>query len=132
HFKPKGAGYSATSELFVSGRPLNVTDLTFGPDGAMYLITGGRTTQSGLYRISYVGPEIAVRPKTADERAQETASAAGRNLRRRLEAFHSPTNQISPAQVIDAVWPHLATSDSWIGHAARVALEHQPVDSWQP
>ncbi len=38
---------SAARSDFVEGRPLNVTDIDFGPDGAMYFITGGRDTQSG-------------------------------------------------------------------------------------
>ena len=55
---PDGASYKATVEPFVTGRPLNVTDLEFGADGAMYFITGGRGTQSGLYRVRYVGGTV--------------------------------------------------------------------------
>ena len=53
---PSGAGYTGRPELFLKGRPLNVTGLDFGPDGAMYLVTGGRRTQSGLYRVKWAGP----------------------------------------------------------------------------
>src|SRR5437867_2807214 len=65
HLTPQGATYTATYENFVcpaalvrdtEKAPLNVTDLEFGQDGAMYFATGGRGTQSGLYRVSYVGP----------------------------------------------------------------------------
>ena len=42
-------------EVFLKGKPLNLTDIEFGKDGAMYFITGGRGTQSGLYRVSYIG-----------------------------------------------------------------------------
>src|SRR5206468_8516218 len=77
HLTPTGASYTATSELFISGRPMNVTDLTFGPDGAMYFITGGRGTQSGLYRVSYDGPKVQPKSKTRTQLAQEaTAKAA--------------------------------------------------------
>src|SRR5690606_22149536 len=31
-----GATYRAQSEVFVEGRPLNVTDVAVGPDGALY------------------------------------------------------------------------------------------------
>ena len=55
HTAPRGASYTGNFENFVKGKPLNVTDLEFGHDGAMYFITGGRGTQSGLYRVSYVG-----------------------------------------------------------------------------
>jgi putative heme-binding domain-containing protein len=55
HMTPQGASYTGTSELFVGGRPLNVTDVCIGPDGAMWFTTGGRGTQSGLYRVTAVG-----------------------------------------------------------------------------
>ena len=42
HLTPHGASYTGRSEVFLQGRPLNVTGLDFGPDGAMYFITGGR------------------------------------------------------------------------------------------
>ena len=44
-------GKRVTQEDFITGRPLNVTDGCIGPDGAMWFITGGRGTQSGLYRV---------------------------------------------------------------------------------
>lgn len=52
--------YLASQETFVTGRPLNVTDGCIGPDRAMWFITGGRGTQSGLYRISWAGEKQAV------------------------------------------------------------------------
>ena len=55
HMTPDGASYRGEEETFILGRPLNVTDFEFGPDGAMYFVTGGRKTQSALYRVSYVG-----------------------------------------------------------------------------
>ncbi|MFN7140830.1 MAG: heme-binding protein, partial [Limisphaerales bacterium] len=36
HLTPKGASYTATYEDLLRGKPLNVTDLEFGKDGAMY------------------------------------------------------------------------------------------------
>ncbi len=51
HLVPRGAGWRAQAELFLQGRPLNVTDVARGDDGSMYVITGGRKTQSSLYRI---------------------------------------------------------------------------------
>ena len=55
HLKKKGTSYTGEQETFVSGRPLNVTDGCIGPDRAMWFITGGRGTQSGLYRITFSG-----------------------------------------------------------------------------
>jgi putative heme-binding domain-containing protein len=50
-----GGGYSAETETLVEGRPLNVTDLTVGPDGALYFCTGGRGTEGGIYRVVWNG-----------------------------------------------------------------------------
>ena len=61
HLKEEGATYTGTFENFVAPKSLresgpkatlNVTDLEFGKDGAMYFLTGGRGTQSGLYRVA--------------------------------------------------------------------------------
>jgi putative heme-binding domain-containing protein len=68
HLFPQGAGWRASTELFLQGRPLNVTDLAAGPDGAMYLITGGRKTQSALYRVA------AIKPPAQPAQAVETSS----------------------------------------------------------
>lgn len=53
--KSGGSGYSADSEVFLKGTPLNVTDLSVGPDGALYFCTGGRGTAGGVYRVVYQG-----------------------------------------------------------------------------
>ena len=37
--KPKGRDVRGEVREFLSGRPLNITDLTFGADGAMYFVT---------------------------------------------------------------------------------------------
>ncbi len=50
-----GATYKATSEVFVEGQPLNVTDIAVGPDGWLYFCTGGRETEGGLFRIVWQG-----------------------------------------------------------------------------
>jgi putative heme-binding domain-containing protein len=55
HLKKKGTSYTGEQETFVSGRPLNVTGGCIGPDRAMWFITGGRGTQSGLYRVTFSG-----------------------------------------------------------------------------
>ncbi len=124
HFIPNGATYKVTTEPFVTGRPLNVTDLEFGADGAMYFITGGRGTQSGLYRVTYELPKV--RDPVVVGLAELTG-AKSRALRHKLESFHGKSD---PAAV-DFVWPHLHSDDRWIRYAARIALEAQPVSQWQ-
>jgi len=51
------ANWAGRFEPFVRGKPFPVTDLVIGRDGAMYVSTGGRRTQSGLYRIRWVGAD---------------------------------------------------------------------------
>jgi putative heme-binding domain-containing protein len=53
--KGEGAGYSADKEVFISGQPLNVTDLSVAPDGSLYFCTGGRGTAGGIYRVVWDG-----------------------------------------------------------------------------
>ena len=113
HLSPDGATYRGTVEPFVTGQPMNVTDLEFGPDGALYFITGGRGTRSQLFRVSHAGTASAEEPACGKSPA--------RDLRRSLEA--------SPS--LEALRPHLSHSDRWIRYAARVALERHPVDSWR-
>lgn len=128
HLAPHGAGYLGTGRIFVEGRPLNVTDLDFDADGAMWFVTGGRKTKSALYRVRYTGERKAVLPRIGDqELARATFSKSARELRRRLERFHGATD----AAAVEEVWPHLDSPDPWIRNAARVALEWQPVDSWR-
>lgn len=53
--KRSGASYTATTETFLEGEPLNVTDLEVAPDGSIYFCTGGRGTSGGIYRIKWRG-----------------------------------------------------------------------------
>jgi putative heme-binding domain-containing protein len=53
--QPAHGTYKAASEVFLEGKPLNVTDLAVGPDGWLYFCTGGRGTEGGIYRVIYTG-----------------------------------------------------------------------------
>jgi glucose/arabinose dehydrogenase len=135
HLSPEGASYRGEAETFLSGRPLNVTDFVFGPDGAMYFVTGGRRTQSGLYRVRYAGGgngEAGMAgpagPASVDRDAE--ADAEAREVRRFLERFHGPTIW-GAEEAVEAIWPHLESEDRWIRFAARVALERQDVEVWR-
>lgn len=124
HLKPVGATYEATAEEFISGSPLPLTDGEIGPDGAMYFMTGGRRLESDLYRVYYDG-EI----KAGDKKpllAEDLPEAA--KLRRQLEEYHVNG---APAAGLDLAWTNLKHSDRFVQYAARIVLEHQPVDSWK-
>jgi putative heme-binding domain-containing protein len=122
HLSAKGASYTATVEDFVKGKPLNVTDLEFGPDGSMYFTTGGRGTQAGLYRVSYVGA-----PGIGGEPAPDSQAAAARRARHELEAYHGRV----AIGAVKAAWKHLGSPDRHLRYAARLVLESQPVPEWR-
>jgi len=123
HLAPDGSSYRAEEiEEFVAGTPLPLTDAVIGSDGHLYFLTGGRGLDSHLYRAVYRGnASTAPAEPEVDPEAQ-----AAREQRRALEAFHGKQDP----QALDAAWPHLAHEDRFIRHAARVAVEFQPVDSW--
>ncbi|GAB4011006.1 hypothetical protein GCM10028808_23400 [Spirosoma migulaei] len=121
HLKPKGATYEAEREEFISGSPLPLTDGMFGPDGAMYFLTGGRRLESDLYRITYTGTESVTPVAKAPVITKE------HQLRTQLEQYHQGAN---PA-AIAAAWPNLNHPDRFVRYAARIAVEHQPVAQWQ-
>jgi putative heme-binding domain-containing protein len=121
--EPALASYTATATNFLSGRPLPVTDMAFGPDGALYFVTGGRRTHSGLYRVRWAGPP----PEAAVPPAAETPDFFARGLRRNIEQLHQPVAEAP----YETLLPLLASPDRFLRHAARVALEHQPPESWR-
>lgn len=130
HLVPRGAGWRAQAELFLQGRPLNVTDVARGDDGAMYVITGGRKTQSSLYRIVAVEGAKAQIATAADEPHELAAaefSAKQIETRNQLEKIARNRDARGLKQVLD----HLADSDPIVRHAARIALERLPQQQWR-
>lgn len=122
HLQEQGASYAGSMETFVKGKPLNVTDLEVGADGAMYFTTGGRGTQSGLYRVTYVGAESTA----AASAAGSPAATEARKQRHALEAFQSK----QAPEAVNSLWSGLTAPDRHLRYAARVALENQPVAGW--
>lgn len=121
--QPKGGSFQAEKEEFVFGKPLPLTDVIIHPqDGAMYFAIGGRRTQSGVYRVSYVGKE-STEPVKALPLDEET------RLRQTLEAMHQEGGD--PQKVLDTAWPCLSHSDRHVRYAARVAIEKLPQALWQ-
>ncbi|WPP52828.1 c-type cytochrome [Catalinimonas niigatensis] len=124
HLQPEGASYSAEKEEFISGMPLPLTDGVIGPDGAMYFMTGGRKLDSDLYRV-YFDEEQENVSLAAYEEPGDMPEAHG--IRTQLEQFHEKNK----AGGLEAAWPHLNHEDRFVRYAARVAIEHQPVNNWQ-
>lgn len=127
HLSPRGSSYAAQAETFLNGTPLNVTDVEFGPDGAMYFVTGGRGTQSALYRVSYAGPTSEQPKPTRQQLARHHHAEQSRQQRRRLESFFGTTQ----SSALEEAWPLLGSADPWIRGAARTVVEWQPVEQWR-
>ncbi len=123
HLKPEGSSYTGELEEFITGTPLPLTDIVVNPnDGAMYFTVGGRRTQSGLYRVTYKGKE-----STAPADAHDAKGAEARDIRHKLEAFHTHQDP----EAVETAWPYLSHPDRFIRYAARVAIEHQNPDTWR-
>jgi putative heme-binding domain-containing protein len=124
HIEPSYATYKATKEEFLSRTPLPLTDAVVGADGALYFATGGRNTQSDLWRVTYTGKEPTEPVVYKDDR-----EAKRHTLRKEIEQYHRPA--ADPAKAVEFLLPYLGYQDRFIQYAARVALEHQPVTLWQ-
>ena len=123
HMTPKGATYSGTLEEFITGTPLPLTDAIINPhDGAMYFLIGGRRVQSGLYKVTYSGAE-----STAPASGQNTLQADARAIRQKLELLHAGDH----SDAVEVAWPQLGSSDRFVRYAARVAIEHRPLEEWK-
>jgi putative heme-binding domain-containing protein len=121
HLKSQGSTYVGEKEEFLIGSPLPLTDAIIHPqDGAMYFAIGGRRVQSGLYRVTYVGEE------STDLAPADDAEPTAFTTRHQLECFHGKQDP----QAVSTAWPFLDHQDRWLRWAARVAIEHQPLDTW--
>ena len=124
HLTAKGASYEAEPEPFLSAQGLPIADVAVSPiDGALYFLTGGRGTQSGLFRVTYTGLESTVPAQIKPD----PISMRSRQTRLHLESFYGS----SSTTAIEDLWTHLADEDRAIRAAARIALEWQPVGRWR-
>ncbi len=123
HLEPSGSTYTGVKEPFLSRNALPLTDAVIGKDGALYFTVGGRGNQSELYRVTYIGEE-----STAPVEYRQTQGAEQRALRREIETYHR--SGAEPANAVPLLVKHLASPDRFIRYAARVGLEHIPVQHW--
>jgi putative heme-binding domain-containing protein len=122
HLTPEDSAYKAEAEEFLSGSPLPLTDVVVNPqDGALYFTIGGRRTQSGLYRVTYVG-----QGPTKPARSALPHIDQARALRSILEEFHGKAD----TRAVGTAWPWLDHPDRFVSFAARVAIEHQDPKTW--
>lgn len=109
---PNGTGYSAQAETFLGGGgALPVTDLELGPDGALWICSGGRGLAGSVWRVT---PPQAEAPFAADPldrilaQAQPTSAfgraalaaqllAGGESLVQQLQALAADT-EATPAR----------------------------------
>ena len=126
HLTPKGSSYVGKVEEFASAQPFPLTDLLVNPqDGAMYIAVGGRKVQSGIYRVTYTGKESTAPAKSIP------GGEVARKRRQALENFAQKGVKPANPKELNQIWSALGAKDRGIRHAARVALEKQPVKNWK-
>ena len=118
-----GSSYTGTKAEFLNGTPLNISAMRFGPDGHLYFLTGGRNTDSKLYRVRYTGPPAEGEVKTL------LTNQPLRDRRHALERFHG--SERGGEAAIGEAWPYLSHKDRSIRYAARLAIENQDLALWQ-
>ncbi len=125
-----GSSYSGELSSFLKGKPFPVTDLTVQGE-TLYLTTGGRRVQSGLYRVTAT-PRGALLEASASKNAGATHAASGASelaLAHERRALESMGAQASEAQ-IESIFKSLSSNDPGVQRAARTALERLPIGSW--
>ena len=129
HLKPQGSSYTGELEELLTGSPLPLTDIVVNPvDGAMYFVIGGRSTMSGLYRVTYTGKESTKKNETISAATWNAALAAEqRAIRHKLESYYGKQDP----QAVQIAWPHLKSDDRFLRFAARTVLEWQDPTTWQ-
>jgi putative heme-binding domain-containing protein len=105
----------------------------------MYFVTGGRRTKSALYRVRYAGTNGPRNKASSQQKLRAELSGKARDVRRTLEWHHGKSAQQSDDTLLGdgsagklvSLWVHLGSIDSRIRQAARIALEHQPLERWR-
>lgn len=122
--KKTGASFTGTYETFLSGNPLNVTDIEVDRDGSIVFTTGGRATEGGIYRLRRKGgstrkadaanvAELLMLPQIQSAWAREIAarvkSAAGTRWETELTAAArngDPATRIRALTLLNQLGPN--------------------------
>ncbi len=115
----KGAMLQGRAQPFASGIPLPLADVVVVGDlGIVYLLTGGRGLPSRLYRLKHASGKVPL---------STLPPSVARSERILLEAFHGKRDP----RALQAAWKKLGDDDAALRHAARIAIESQPVAQWR-
>jgi len=121
HLQPSGSSFTGDVELFAEGRPWSVSDLVAGPDGALYVLTGGRGTQSVLDKITGPGAgEVEELRGGEEETSRHPERTRAATLRIGIEAGDLSREE---------AWFFLGVQDRFLRSAAREFLVKHHV-SW--
>ena len=124
HLQPARATFRGELEEFLTGTPLPLTDITINPhDGAMYFTIGGRRTQSGLYRVTYTGD--------VDDSVDEDHAGTPYDLVQPMHRHVMEDGHVAPdPSALAYLFDEMNSPDRHMRFAARVAVEHLPVELW--
>ena len=114
HLTPDGVSYKGEREEFLVGTGLPLTDAVIGEDGSLYFASGGRRTESTLWRIRYTGSEDT-KPVWSEKALPQAAS---------LKAMLGD----SPGAGADVAAGRIGSEDRAERYTARVVLENAGVD----
>ena len=137
HLTPRGATYRSAAEVFLQGIPLNVTDLAAGPDGALYLITGGRRTQSALYRVTATANSQQDSGDTEHSRGtlriQDEWQAYAAEMRAEVHAgerfLRERSAELAPAAVAWSI-RNFSRADPHLRTLAHTVIEREKPELW--
>ncbi len=119
--EPDGATFKAEYETFITGQPLNITDMVVGQDGALYFVTGGNGTDTGLFRVTYNGDQSTKQIETQSELHPNLL------LRRKLEQYHFAQDTSGLALALR----HIGHEDRFVKNAAKTILERNNPSLWK-
>ena len=129
HLTPDGGSYRAEREEFVSGSGLPLTDAVIGKDGALYFLTGGRRTDSALWRVTYTGSESTAPAEKSPPRSGALAAAVDED---RALLQSAATGGAIATENLDLLWPQIGSNDRLQRYSARLVLEQISTSSWLP